>query len=247
MENTIRAIAQKDRLLAFDVIALIKAMQALERGELRLIEKDKESWVYHAWIADILLPLMVREEESKLPLIRICEDVCRLEGSIMRAGAHVAPGCLLKPSFVDMAAYVDQGSIIDAWATVGAGAYIGKNCHIAEAVVIGGMLQPREDRPVVIEDDCFIGARSVITKGMHIESNCVIFPNTILNPSIKIFDTARGERQMLNKGIIPSGSVVAPSMYQGNSGFLRPCVEIIQKLDKVLSKESLRKLVEHNS
>ena len=154
--------------------------------------------------------------------------------SHVRFGAYIAPGVVLMPfTFVNIGAWVGENTMIDTGATIGAGAQIGSNVHISGKVSIGGVLEPRQAKPVIIEDGCFIGALSAISEGAHIGQNAVIAAHTTLNSSIKIFDVrGAGKPKELPKGYIPPNVVVVPATYKGRGGFSYPCVVIYKDVSE---------------
>ena len=133
-------------------------------------------------------------------------------GAIVRRSAYVAPGVVLMPSFVNIGAYVDSGTMIDTWATVGSCAQIGKNCHISGGAGIGGVLEPLQANPVIIEDDCFVGARSEVAEGVIVEQGAVLAMGVYVGASTRVVDRATGE---IHRGRIPSYSVVVPGSFPG--------------------------------
>src|SRR4029450_12408392 len=135
-------------------------------------------------------------------------------GSIIRRGSYVAPSVVVMPSFINLGAYVDTGSMVDTWATVGSCAQIGKNCHLSGGVGIGGVLEPLQANPVIIEDNCFIGARSEVVEGVIVEENSVISMGVYLGQSTKIYDRETGE---IHYGRVPPYSVVHPGTMGGSA------------------------------
>ena len=151
--------------------------------------------------------------------------------AVARYGAYLAPGVIMMPSYVNIGAYVDSGTMVDTWATVGSCAQIGKNVHLSGGVGIGGVLEPVQATPVIIEDDAFIGSRSIVVEGVRVEKEAVLGANVVLTASTKIIDVS-GNRPIENKGIIPSRSVVIPGSFAkqfpaGEYGV--PCALIIGK------------------
>jgi 2,3,4,5-tetrahydropyridine-2,6-dicarboxylate N-succinyltransferase len=199
-----------------------------------------------------LLP-MVRSEvgefryNDRVPLTSELDGVRVVPGSIVRWGAYVAPGAVLMPSFVNIGAYVDTGTMVDTWATVGSCAQIGKNVHMAGGVGIGGVLEPPNARPVVIEDDAFIGSRCMVVNGTRVRAGAVLGAGTILTDSTHVIDVETGEE--LPRGEVPGWSVCVSGTRTrsfGGGEFGMPCVLVLKRLpegsvhDKAALNEILR-------
>jgi 2,3,4,5-tetrahydropyridine-2-carboxylate N-succinyltransferase len=199
-----------------------------------------------------LLP-MVRSDvgefryNDRVPLTSQLEGVRAVPGSIVRWGAYVAPGAVLMPSFVNIGAYVDTGTMVDTWATVGSCAQIGKNVHLAGGVGIGGVLEPPNARPVVIEDDAFVGSRCMVVNGTRVRAGAVLGAGTILTDSTHVIDVETGEE--LPRGEVPGWSVcVSGTRMRKFAGgeFGMPCVLVLKRLpegsvhDKAALNEILR-------
>jgi 2,3,4,5-tetrahydropyridine-2-carboxylate N-succinyltransferase len=163
-------------------------------------------------------------------------------GCVVRHSAHIAPGVVLMPSFVNLGAYVDSGTMIDTWSTVGSCAQIGKNCHISGGVGIGGVLEPLQAGPVIIEDNCFVGARSEIVEGVIVEENSVISMGVYIGQSTKIYDRATGE---VSYGRIPAGSVVVSgSLPSADGKYSLYCAVIVKRVDaKTRAKTGINELL----
>jgi 2,3,4,5-tetrahydropyridine-2-carboxylate N-succinyltransferase len=163
-------------------------------------------------------------------------------GSIVRRGAFIAKNVVLMPSFVNIGAYVDEGTMIDTWATVGSCAQIGKNVHISGGVGIGGVLEPLQANPVIIEDDCFIGARSEVAEGVIVRQGAVLSMGVFLGASTKIVDRATGE---VFRGEVPAFSVVVPgALPSPNGGPSLACAVIVKRVDaQTRSKTSVNELL----
>ncbi|MGA7972258.1 MAG: 2,3,4,5-tetrahydropyridine-2,6-dicarboxylate N-succinyltransferase, partial [Pseudolabrys sp.] len=161
---------------------------------------------------------------------------------IVRRSAYIAPGVVLMPSFVNLGAYVDSGTMVDTWATVGSCAQIGKNCHLSGGIGIGGVLEPLQAGPVIIEDNCFIGARSEVAEGVIVREGSVLSMGVYLGASTKIVDRATGA---ITQGEVPAYSVVVPGTLPGKSG--GPglyCVVIVKRVDeRTRSKTSINELL----
>ncbi len=163
-------------------------------------------------------------------------------GSVVRHSAYIAPGVVLMPSFVNLGAYVDSGTMIDTWATVGSCAQIGKNCHISGGAGIGGVLEPLQAGPVIIEDNCFVGARSEVAEGVILRTGAVLSMGVFLGASTRIVDRATGK---ITQGEVPEYSVVVPGTLPGASG--GPglyCAVIVKRVDeRTRSKTSINELL----
>lgn len=205
------------------VEAVLKTIDLLDAGTLRTCNKlASGEWRVNQWIKKaVLLYFRVRKIEKfsvgdfsaldKVPLKKWSPDhgVRAVPGSIARFGSHISPSCILMPSFVNIGAYVDSGTMVDTWATVGACAQIGKNVHLSGGVGIGGVLEPLQASPVIIEDNCFIGSRAIVVEGVRVLEGAVLGANVVLTGSTPIIDV-RGEKEVVLKGIVPARSVVIP-------------------------------------
>ena len=170
-----------------------------------------------------------------------------MPGAVVRRSAYIAPGVVLMPSFVNLGAYVDRGTMVDTWATVGSCAQIGRNCHISGGAGIGGVLEPLQAGPVIIEDDCFIGARSEVAEGVVVEQGAVLSMGVYLGASTKIVDRATGE---VLQGRVPPYSVVVPGTMPGKplpDGSPGPglyCAVIVKRVDaQTRSKTAINELL----
>ena len=217
---------------------------ALDKGYLRVCERVGESWYTHTWIkAAILLYFRTQKMTKmqagalqffdKIPLKQWSkkEGVRVVPSALARKGSYVAPGCILMPSYINIGAYVDSGSMIDTWATVGSCAQIGKNVHLSGGVGIGGVLEPPQAQPVVIEDNAFIGSRAIIVEGIRVCERAVIAAGVTLTASTKIIDVTQ-KTETICTGVIPPDSVVIPGTQTkkfpaGTYGV--PCALIIGK------------------
>jgi 2,3,4,5-tetrahydropyridine-2-carboxylate N-succinyltransferase len=168
-------------------------------------------------------------------------------GSIVRKGAYVAPGVVLMPSFVNLGAYVDRGAMIDSWATVGSGAQIGRNVHLSGGVGIGGVLEPVQAGPVIIEDDCFIGARAEVAEGVVVETGAVLSMGVYLGASTKIIDRASGEifiGRVPAFSVVVSGSLPGKALPDGSPGPSLYCAVIVKRVDaQTRAKVSINELL----
>src|SRR6187399_2159477 len=163
-------------------------------------------------------------------------------GSVVRKSAFIAKGAILMPSFVNLGAYVDEGTMVDTWVTVGSCAQIGKHVHLSGGVGIGGVLEPLQAGPVIIEDNCFIGARSEIVEGVIVEANSVISMGVFIGQSTKIYDRSTGE---ILYGRVPSGSVVVPgSLPSADGKYSLACAVIVKRVDaQTRAKTSINELL----
>lgn len=205
--------------------AIHAAVNALDRGELRIAEKHDGSWKVNEWLKKAVLlyfpicgmqtteagPL---EFHDKIPLKHnYAEQQVRIvPQAVARHGAYLAPGVVMMPSYVNIGAYVDSGTMVDTWATVGSCAQIGKDVHLSGGVGIGGVLEPVQAAPVIIEDHCFIGSRCIVVEGALIEEEAVLGANTVITASTRIIDVT-GPEPVIYKGRVPARSVVIPGSY----------------------------------
>lgn len=246
--------------------AVAQTIRLLDSGELRVAEKSDHGWCINTWVKKaILLSFKLNDFHvfagktspwyDKIPLKfnDWTEDDFRnggfrlVPGAIVRNGAYIGRNVVLLPSFVNIGAYVGDGTMIDTWATVGTCAQIGKNCHISGGVGIGGVLEPLQAGPVIIEDNCFIGARAEIAEGVIIETGSVISMGVYIGASTKIIDRDTGE---IHRGRVPAGSVVVSGTLPGKpfpDGTPGPglyCAVIVKKVDaKTRSKTSINELL----
>ena len=242
------------------------ALALLDSGQARVAEPVDGAWRVNTWLKQAVL-LSFRLSDSavidngaapafdKVPLKvegwgqnRFAEAGFRaVPGAVVRRSAYIAPGVVLMPSFVNLGAYVDRGTMIDTWATVGSCAQIGRNCHISGGTGIGGVLEPLQAGPVIIEDDCFIGARSEVAEGVIVERGSVLSMGVFLGASTKIIDRATGE---VFVGRVPAYSVVVPGTLPGRpfpDGTPGPglsCAVIVKRVDeRTRSKTSINELL----
>ncbi len=261
MEEFIEKIDEED-LRKPEVLHLIgKIIEEMHLGKIRLAEKKNDSWKINKWVVDSINYYFLAKKiigsdafgfdktnmQFRIDWLKM-QGVRALEGALVRSGSYIAPGCVLMPSFVNIGAYVDEHTMIDTWATIGSGAQIGKRCHISGGVGIGGILEPIQERPVIVEDDCFIGSRCVLAEGVHIGEGAVLGAGVILTGTTKIFDTNQ-MHQEVSYGYIPPRSVVIMGSQEKtfpNGKFSVPCALILgertESTDKKVSlNETLRK------
>ncbi|CAH57748.1 2,3,4,5-tetrahydropyridine-2,6-dicarboxylate N-succinyltransferase [Ehrlichia ruminantium] len=244
-------------------------MDLLDQGKVRVSEKINGQWIVNEWIKKaILLSFRIYDMKfvytnchdsiignfswfDKIPLkfgqwnadnfkqakIRV------VPGAIVRKSAYIAPGAVLMPSFVNVGAYVGEGTMVDTWASVGSCAQVGKNCHISGGAGIGGVLEPLTASPVIIEDNCFIGARSEIVEGVIVEEGAVVSMGVYIGASTKIIDRTSGE---VFFGRVPAYSVVVPGSYSSGNVSIY-CAIIVKKVDQnTRNKVSINELLRDN-
>lgn len=228
-------------------------IEEIDKGRLRIADPIKDGWQINDWLKKAVI-LYFPIQEMKTTQIGPLEfhDKMKLKSNykklgvrvvphaIARYGAYLAPGVIMMPSYVNIGAYVDSGTMIDTWATVGSCAQIGKNVHLSGGVGIGGVLEPVQAAPVIIENNTFIGSRSIVVEGVKIEKEAVLGANVVLTASTKIIDVS-GETPIEHKGIVPPRSVVIPGSYNkefpaGDYGV--PCALIIGKRKKSTDKKT---------
>lgn len=249
--------------------AVKDALDRLDSGKSRVASKENGSWTVHQWLKKAVL-LSFRLNDMRMipggPGDKSCwydKVLSKFEGwdqdnfdqagfravpsAIVRHSAYIAPNVVLMPSFVNLGAYVDQGTMIDTWSTVGSCAQIGKNVHISGGVGIGGVLEPLQAGPVIIEDNCFIGARSEVAEGVIVEEGAVLSMGVFIGASTKIIDRATGEIFM---GRVPAYSVVVPGtlpgkpMADGSPGPGLYAAVIVKRVDeRTRSKTSINDLL----
>jgi 2,3,4,5-tetrahydropyridine-2-carboxylate N-succinyltransferase len=233
----------------------------LDQGRLRVAEKIDGSWVTHQWIKKaVLLSFRLQDNVTmaagdlgffdKVPtkFSGMGEEALRAAGvrvvppAVARRGSYMAKNVVLMPSYVNIGAYVDEGTMVDTWATVGSCAQIGKNVHLSGGVGIGGVLEPLQANPTIIEDNCFIGARSEIVEGVIVEENSVISMGVFIGQSTKIYDRTTGE---VHYGRVPAGSVVVPGNLPSADGkYSLYCAVIVKRVDaQTRAKTSLNDLL----
>jgi 2,3,4,5-tetrahydropyridine-2,6-dicarboxylate N-succinyltransferase len=247
--------------------AVRDALAELEAGRLRVMEPAGGGWALNEWLKKAVL-LSFRLNDSvpmegpggapvfdKVPMKFSgwgqqqfqAAGFRAVPGAVVRQSAYIAPGVVLMPSFVNVGAYVDRGTMVDTWTTVGSCAQIGKNCHLSGGVGIGGVLEPLQASPVIIEDDCFIGARSEVAEGVIVERGSVLSMGVFLSGSTKIIDRATGE---VFVGRVPAHSVVVPGslpgkpLPDGTPGPSLYCAVIVKRVDeRTRSKTSINELL----
>ena len=245
--------------------AVNNTLDDLDKGKIRVCEKVNNEWIVNQWIKKAIL-LSFRLNDNEIIKASHATWFDKVESktanwnkddhlkagfryvpdAVVRKSAFIAKGVILMPSFVNLGAYVDEGTMIDTWATVGSCAQIGKNCHISGGAGIGGVLEPLQANPVIIEDNCFIGARSEVAEGVIVGEGAVLSMGVFIGASTKIVDRETGEIHM---GKVPPYSVVVPGTLPGkkNDSDLNPslyCVVIVKKVDeRTRSKTSINDLL----
>jgi len=245
--------------------AVAHVIAELDAGRIRVAEKQAGGWHTHQWIKKaVLLSFRLADNAGiglfganvpfrffdKVPTKFAQYDdaafakagVRVVPPAVARRGAYVAPNVVLMPSYVNIGAYVDEGTMVDTWATVGSCAQIGRNVHLSGGVGIGGVLEPIQANPTIIEDNCFIGARSEVVEGVIVEENSVLGMGVFIGQSTKIYDRATGG---ITYGRVPAGSVVvAGSLPTGSEGCHLYCAVIVKQVDaKTRSKTSINELL----
>ena len=205
--------------------AIKSVIEAVDKGELRVAAPTEQGWVVNEWVKQAILlyfgiqPMQTWtmtpfEFHDKMLLKKdyAAQGVRAVPHAIARYGAYLAKNVVLMPSYVNIGAYVDEGTMVDTWATVGSCAQIGKQVHLSGGVGIGGVLEPLQASPVIIEDGCFIGSRCIVVEGVHVEKEAVLGANVVLTQSTKIIDVS-GASPIEYKGRVPARSVVIPGSY----------------------------------
>jgi 2,3,4,5-tetrahydropyridine-2-carboxylate N-succinyltransferase len=205
--------------------AVKAVIEEVDKGRLRTASPTEDGWQVNEWIKQAILlyfaiqPMQTMdappfEYYDRIPLKKNFKElgVRALPGSVARYGAYIARNVVQMPSFVNIGAYVDEGTMVDTWATVGSCAQIGKRVHLSGGVGIGGVLEPLQASPVIIEDGCFIGSRSIVVEGVIVEKEAVLGANVVLTQSTKIIDVSKSS-PIEYKGRVPAGSVVIAGTY----------------------------------
>ncbi len=236
-------------------------IELLDSGRARVAERHGERWVVNEWLKKaVLLYFRTRANTvldagftrfyDKVPLKYAEATAEQLHSggvrvvphAVVRKGAYIAPNTVLMPSYVNIGAYVDTGTMVDTWATVGSCAQIGRNVHLSGGVGIGGVLEPLQASPTIIEDDCFIGARSEIVEGVVVEAGSVISMGVFIGQSTRIYDRASGQ---ILRGRVPAGSVVVPGTLPAPDGrYGLSCAVIVKRVDaQTRAKTSINELL----
>ena len=263
MEIIINSLFEKkDELSNQEIETIEEVIKSLDNGSVQIVQKINNVWQVNEWVKKAIL-LYFRIKPNKI-INNAPGDVSwfdkidnKFNGwqeenfksaqiravplSFVRYGAYIAPKVVLMPCFVNIGAYVGSATMIDSWATVGSCAQIGKNCHISADVCIGGVLEPLQATPVIIEDNCFIGAGSKILEGVIVEENSVVAAGSVISASSKIVNRETGE---IHYGKIPKGSVVVPGSIASKNNVALNCAVIIKTVDaKTKSKTNINELL----
>ncbi|HQT46192.1 MAG TPA: 2,3,4,5-tetrahydropyridine-2,6-dicarboxylate N-succinyltransferase [Acidocella sp.] len=247
--------------------AVEEALALLDLGEARVAEHSNAGWVVHQWLKQAVLlsfrlyPNTLMKGAGGAPVfdkvgMKFADwDLARFSaagiravpGAVVRRSAYIAPGAVLMPCFVNVGARVGEGTMIDTWSTVGSCAQVGKNCHISGGVGLGGVLEPLQAGPVVIEDDCFIGARSEVAEGVVVERGAVLSMGVFLGASTKIIDRETGEvfsRRVPAYSVVVPGTLPGKALPDGTPGPGLACAVIVKRVDaQTRSKTSINDLL----
>lgn len=230
-----------------------KVIDQLDGGLLRVAEPNGSNWTVNEWIKKaVVLYFPIQKMETleagplefydKIPLKKGYQEkgIRVVPHAVARKGAYISKGVIMMPSFVNIGAYVDEGTMVDTWATVGSCAQIGKNVHLSGGVGIGGVLEPLQAAPVIIEDNAFLGSRSIVVEGVRVCKEAVLGANVVLTASTKIIDVT-GKEPIEYKGIVPARSVVIPGSYTkefSSGSYQVPCALIIGKRKESTDKKT---------
>ncbi|WP_405377183.1 2,3,4,5-tetrahydropyridine-2,6-dicarboxylate N-succinyltransferase [Nonlabens sp. Asnod3-A02] len=233
--------------------AIREVVDMLDRGTLRVAEPTEDGWQVNEWVKKaVVLYFPIQKMETiectpfeyhdKIPLkTGYAEKGIRVvPNAVARHGAYISKGVILMPSYVNIGAHVEEGTMVDTWATVGSCAQIGKNVHLSGGVGIGGVLEPLQAAPVIIEDGAFIGSRCIVVEGVHVEKEAVLGANVVLTMSTKIIDVT-GDEPVEMKGRVPARSVVIPGSYTKKFAageFQVPCALIIGRRKESTNKKT---------
>lgn len=232
-------LSQKATIEAIEYV-----IEEIDKGRIRVAEPNVEGWQVNEWVKKaVLMYFPIRQMQTieigpfefhdKMKLKSGYRElgVRVVPHAIARYGSYIAPGVIMMPSYVNIGAYVDEGTMVDTWATVGSCAQIGKNVHLSGGVGIGGVLEPLQAAPVVIEDNCFIGSRCIVVEGVRVEKQAVLGANVVLTKTTKIIDVSGSEPKEMT-GVVPERSVVIPGSYKKKfpaGEYQVPCALIIGK------------------
>ena len=265
LQQTIEQIWDNRELLQNEdsKAAIREVIAKLDAGELRVAEPVENGWQVNEWVKKAVVmyfPIQTMETievgpfefHDKLPIKRTYAEkgVRVVPHAVAREGSFIAPGVILMPSYVNIGAYVDSGTMVDTWATVGSCAQIGKDVHLSGGVGIGGVLEPLQAAPVIIEDNVFVGSRCIVVEGVHVEKEAVLGANVVLTASTKIIDVT-GDEPIELKGRVPARSVVIPGSYTKKfpaGEYQVPCAIIIgQRKESTDKKTSLNDALRDNN
>lgn len=265
LKNIIEEAWENRELIKEDKVtnAIREVVDLLDSGTLRVAEPVANGWRVNEWVKKAVVlyfPIQkmetleagIFEYHDKIPLKKGYKEkgIRVVPNAVARHGAYISSGVILMPSYVNIGAYVDEGTMVDTWATVGSCAQIGKNVHLSGGVGIGGVLEPLQAAPVIIEDNAFLGSRSIVVEGVKVEREAVLGANVVLTASTKIIDVT-GDEPVEMKGIVPARSVVIPGSYTKKfpaGEYQVPCALIIGKRKESTNKKTSLNdaLREHN-
>jgi 2,3,4,5-tetrahydropyridine-2-carboxylate N-succinyltransferase len=254
-----RSLLQKDEIKN----AIRAVIENLDKGKIRVAEPNANGWLVNEWVKKaVILYFPIQQMQTmqagplefydKIPLKKNYADlgVRVVPHGLARYGSYIAKGVILMPGFVNIGAYVDEGTMVDTWATVGSCAQIGKHVHLSGGVGIGGVLEPVQAAPVIIEDNCFIGSRCIVVEGVRVEREAVLGANVVLTMSTKIIDVTKPE-PVEYKGVVPARSVVIPGSYSKQfpaGNYQVPCALIIgTRKESTDKKTSLNDVLREHS
>lgn len=255
LQKHIEAAWEDKNMLNYDtvVIALEKVIDLLDKGELRVAEPFGGGWRVNDWIKKAVIlyfPTRKMVTDSAGPMefhdkMKLKKNYDKLgvrvvPHAVARYGAFLEKGVIMMPSYVNIGAWVGSGTMVDTWATVGSCAQIGRNVHLSGGVGIGGVLEPVQAAPVIIEDDCFIGSRCIVVEGVKVEKEAVLGANVVLTASTHIIDVT-GSKPKHSKGVIPARSVVIPGSYTKTfpaGDYQVPCALVIGKRKESTDKKT---------
>jgi 2,3,4,5-tetrahydropyridine-2-carboxylate N-succinyltransferase len=233
--------------------AIRELVERLDKGKIRVAEPTADGWKVNDWVKKgVIMYFPIQKMETievppfeyhdKIPLKKnyAALGIRVVPNAVARHGSFLEPGTIMMPSYVNIGAYVGAGTMVDTWATVGSCAQIGKNVHLSGGVGIGGVLEPVQAAPVIIEDDCFIGSRCIVVEGVRIEKEAVLGANVVLTNSTHIIDVT-GAEPVVMKGVVPARSVVIPGTYTKEfpaGSYQVPCALIIGKRKESTNKKT---------
>jgi len=233
--------------------AIRSVIDLIDQGSLRVAEPTADGWQVNEWVKKaVVLYFPIQKMETievgafefhdKIPLKKGYKEkgIRVVPHAVARHGAYISKGVIMMPSYINIGAYVDEGTMVDTWATVGSCAQIGKNVHLSGGVGIGGVLEPLQAAPVVIEDNAFIGSRCIVVEGVRVEKEAVLGANVVLTGSTKIIDVT-GKDPIETKGVVPARSVVIPGSYTKSfpaGDYNVPCALIIGKRKESTNKKT---------
>ncbi|WP_186292648.1 2,3,4,5-tetrahydropyridine-2,6-dicarboxylate N-succinyltransferase [Mucilaginibacter corticis] len=265
LKKTIELAWEDRNLLQYKeyIDAIETVIERLDRGEIRVAELIGSRWHTNDWIKKAVIlyfPIRTMEEikagpfmfhdKMKLKTDYQTTGVRVVPGASARYGAYLAKGVIMMPSYVNIGAYVDEGTMVDTWATVGSCAQVGKHVHLSGGVGLGGVLEPVQAAPVIIEDNCFLGSRAIVVEGVHVEREAVLGANVVLTASTKIIDVT-GSTPVEYKGRVPARSVVIPGSYTKKfpaGDYQVPCALIIgTRKESTDKKTSLNDALRENN